>query len=287
MPLPLPLPSARRPGAVLLPVLALWAAEARAADGMLARWLGGEVWSEPLDTTITRLSPWVQAGGIVLVGFFVARRARGLASRTLQRSRVDPVLRPALADAMVPLVQLLTLLAALARLGLLTDGVLALLGLSALAAAILLRDSLQKAVAGAVLLGQRPFNLGDEVTACGLRGRVEAIGLWTTRLREPSGELTLLSNDQLLHGPLRNHSRSGQRCAALRLPPIPDAAAEEALRTGLAGLDTAAGTLRLELIGVEAEGLRFQLWITADPERAVALQEAALRLVAPLAFPRP
>ncbi|MBL8618444.1 MAG: mechanosensitive ion channel family protein [Deltaproteobacteria bacterium] len=252
---------------------------AAAADGLLARWLAGEAWAAPLDTTLHRFGPWLQAGLILLIGGWLARRARGLVALTLQRSRVDPVLRPALADAVVPLLQLGALFAALARLGLLTDGVLTLLGLLLLALALSLRDTLGQAAAGALLLSQRPFNLGDEITAAGVRGEVDAIGLWSTRLRAANGALSHVPNRALMAAPLHNHSRSGLQRSRLRLPPLPpgDAEAEAALRARLAGALALPSPPALWLVEINEQGDHFELELDASTSELPRLRDLALR----------
>jgi small-conductance mechanosensitive channel len=92
--------------------------------------------------------------------------------------------------------------------------------------ALSLRDTLGQAAAGALLLSQRPFNLGDEITAAGVRGEVDGIGLWSTRLRAASGALSHVPNRALMAVPLHNHSRSGLGAAGSRprLTPQPSTA---------------------------------------------------------------
>jgi small conductance mechanosensitive channel len=81
-----------------------------------------------------------------------------------------------------------------------------------IAATLALQTVLQNIVAGYVLLRRRFLRLGDEVTIGSVHGKVAAVGIVTTVLRLEDGSLALVSNSNLLSGPLVNRT-AGQRLA--------------------------------------------------------------------------
>jgi len=53
----------------------------------------------------------------------------------------------------------------------------------------------------------KPFVVGDAISVENYRGKVESIGLKTTRVRSESGEQIIFSNGELLKSKIRNYSR--------------------------------------------------------------------------------
>src|SRR6266576_367881 len=53
----------------------------------------------------------------------------------------------------------------------------------------------------------KPFVVGDAISVENYRGKVEHIGLKTTRVRSESGEMIIFSNGELLKSKIRNYSR--------------------------------------------------------------------------------
>ena len=69
-----------------------------------------------------------------------------------------------------------------------------------------LQTALQNFIAGFILLRRRFLAMGDEIQISNIRGTVVALGLVTTVLRQPDGTLTVVSNSNLLSGPLINYT---------------------------------------------------------------------------------
>jgi small-conductance mechanosensitive channel len=53
----------------------------------------------------------------------------------------------------------------------------------------------------------KPFVVGDSISVENYRGKVEHIGLKTTRVRSESGEQIIFANGELLKSKIRNYSR--------------------------------------------------------------------------------
>jgi small-conductance mechanosensitive channel len=57
----------------------------------------------------------------------------------------------------------------------------------------------------------KPFEVGDSIAVAGFSGKVEHVGLKTTRVRADSGEQIVISNAQILKDTLRNFKRMSTR----------------------------------------------------------------------------
>ncbi len=111
------------------------------------------------------------AGALVLLigGWIVAGWARRGALRVLDRTTaLDAPLKPVIANVARYAILILVLIAALARFGVETTGLIAVLGTAGLAIGLALQGTLQNIAAGIMLLFVRPFGIGDYVDAEGI-----------------------------------------------------------------------------------------------------------------------
>jgi small conductance mechanosensitive channel len=65
--------------------------------------------------------------------------------------------------------------------------------------------------AGAFLVFLRPFKVGDFVTAAGVTGTVDAIGLFGTTLNTPDNVLTIVGNNKVFSDTIQNFSANPYR----------------------------------------------------------------------------
>jgi small-conductance mechanosensitive channel len=102
----------------------------------------------------------------------------------------------------------ITVLAALAALGLDIMNIIWILlvlgGLTALA----LRDLITELWSGVLLLWEHPFSVGDKIAAGEFTGEVENVGLRATRIRSEDGLEVAVPNAFMLKHPLINRSRT-------------------------------------------------------------------------------
>jgi len=81
------------------------------------------------------------------------------------------------------------------------------LGIGGLAIALAVQTILGDLFAAISIVMDKPFVVGDSISVENYRGKVEHIGLKTTRLRSESGEQIIFSNGELLKSKIRNYSR--------------------------------------------------------------------------------
>ena len=81
------------------------------------------------------------------------------------------------------------------------------LGIGGLAVALAVQNILGDLFAAIAIVADKPFVIGDLISVENYRGKVESIGLKTTRVRSDSGEQIIFANGELLKSKIRNFSR--------------------------------------------------------------------------------
>jgi small-conductance mechanosensitive channel len=102
----------------------------------------------------------------------------------------------------------LLILVALDNFGVNITALLAGLGVGGVAVALALQNVLGDLFASLSIALDKPFVVGDSLTIDTFVGKVEHIGIKTTRLRSESGEQIILSNADILKSRVRNYGRA-------------------------------------------------------------------------------
>ncbi|MDP6917978.1 MAG: mechanosensitive ion channel [Arenicellales bacterium] len=145
---------------------------------------------------------------ILVFGWWLAGRVQKLILRALDRMpRMDVTLKPFLSSLARYAIIAITLVAVLARLGVQTTSIIAVLGAAGLAIGLALQGTLQNIAAGIMLLLLRPFKVGDYIDAGGTSGTVDEIGLFTTDMTTFDGVYQSVPNSSLWNTSILNYSR--------------------------------------------------------------------------------
>ena len=145
---------------------------------------------------------------ILVFGWWLAGRVQKLILRALDRlPRMDATLKPFLSSLARYAIIAVTLVAVLARLGVETTSIIAVLGAAGLAIGLALQGTLQNIAAGIMLLVLRPFKVGDYIDAGGISGTVDQIGLFTTDMTTFDGVYQSVPNSSLWNTSILNYSR--------------------------------------------------------------------------------
>jgi small-conductance mechanosensitive channel len=107
----------------------------------------------------------------------------------------------------------LVILVALENLGVNITALLAGLGVGGVAVALALQNVLGDLFASLSIALDKPFVVGDSLVIDTFIGKVEHIGIKTTRLRSESGEQIILSNADILKSRVRNFGRAQEQRA--------------------------------------------------------------------------
>ncbi len=145
---------------------------------------------------------------ILALGWWFAGRVKKIILRAMDRlPRMDATLKPFLSSLARYAIIAITLVAVLARLGVQTTSIIAVLGAAGLAIGLALQGTLQNIAAGIMLLLLRPFKVGDYIDAGGIAGTVDEIGLFTTDMTTYDGLYRSVPNASLWNTSILNYSR--------------------------------------------------------------------------------
>lgn len=168
----------------------------------------GSRWHGLIDIATTYGLELVAALVILVFGWWLAGRVQKLILRALDRlPRMDATLKPFLSSLARYAIIAVTLVAVLARLGVQTTSIIAVLGAAGLAIGLALQGTLQNIAAGIMLLLLRPFRVGDYIDAGGISGTVDEIGLFTTDMTTFDGVYRSVPNASLWNTSILNYSR--------------------------------------------------------------------------------
>lgn len=165
--------------------------------------------------TQTYLIPWGFNIGIAIIifiiGLIVVSIINGIVKRVLIKAKLDQILVNFISSIVRWLLLLFVVIAALSRLGLNTNSLIALIGAAGLAIGLSLKDSLQNFAAGVMLLVFRPFKTGDFVEVAGTSGSVEEIKIFSTTLHTPDNKQVIIPNGNIYSDVITNYSATGTR----------------------------------------------------------------------------
>jgi small conductance mechanosensitive channel len=99
----------------------------------------------------------------------------------------------------------------LSRFGIQTTSLVALLGAAGLAIGLALQGTLSNLAAGVMLLGFRPFKIGDYVDVGGHSGSVKAITLFTTEIATSDNVQITIPNGDIWASSIKNYSYYDRR----------------------------------------------------------------------------
>jgi small conductance mechanosensitive channel len=166
-------------------------------------------------TEITRTSvvvltaaAWKIAGAVALwlVGRWLIGFARRILGRALARAEFDATLSRYLSTGLTVVLNITLVVAILGFFGVETTTFAALLAAGGVAIGVAWGGLLANGAAGAFLVFLRPFKVGDFVTAAGVTGTVDAIGLFGTTINTPDNVLTIVGNNKVFSETIQNFS---------------------------------------------------------------------------------
>lgn len=156
---------------------------------------------------------WKVAGAVAL--FFIGRALIGFARRMLGRAlanqRLDPTLSRYMETGITVLLNVALVVAILGFFGVETTTFAALLAAGGVAVGVAWGGLLANFAAGAFLVFLRPFRVGDFVTAGGVSGTVESVGLFATTINTPDNVLTIVGNNKIFADNIQNFSANPYR----------------------------------------------------------------------------
>jgi len=146
-----------------------------------------------------------------LVGRWLINFAVKLLSKSLKRQNMDITIVTYITNVLSVTLQIILVVAILGFFGIETTSFAALLAAGGIAIGAAWSGLLANFAAGAFLVMFRPFNVGDFITAGGVTGTVEEIGLFVTTLNTPDNVRTIIGNNKIFADNIQNFSANAYR----------------------------------------------------------------------------
>ncbi|HQE62119.1 MAG TPA: mechanosensitive ion channel family protein [Candidatus Latescibacteria bacterium] len=149
---------------------------------------------------------------VLAASYLAAKAIRRSITRANERfERLDATLVPVLTALATYAVYALGTIIVLDILGVNTASIITVLGATALAIGLALKDTLGNLAAGIMLLILRPFRAGDLIKCGTIEGTVEEARLFTTKLQTIDGLFVEAPNSELWNNHITNFTRNGKR----------------------------------------------------------------------------
>jgi len=152
-------------------------------------------------------------GAIILyiVGRWLIGFAVGLARKGLARQKLEPTLLRFIGNTISVVLNITLVIAILGYFGVQTTSFAALLAGAGLAIGSAWGGLLANFAAGIFLVVLRPFKVGDFISAGGITGTVDEVGLFVTTIDTPDNVRTFVGNNKLFADNIQNFSANPYR----------------------------------------------------------------------------
>ena len=152
-------------------------------------------------------------GAIVLfmIGRWLIALALRIIDSALRKQKIDPTLIRYINSGVGALLNIVLVVAILGFFGVETTSFAALIAAAGVAIGMAWSGLLANFAGGVFLVILQPFKVGDFVTAAGVTGTIEEIGLFATTLHTPDNVKTIVGNGKIFSDTIQNFSANPYR----------------------------------------------------------------------------
>ncbi|GJL91691.1 mechanosensitive ion channel family protein [Hyphococcus sp.] len=144
---------------------------------------------------------------VLFVGLWLAGRIKKIVAAALSKSgRIDATLSGFLSSLVHYGLIGLVIITTLGVFGVPTTSFAAVIGAAGLAIGLSLQGTLGHVASGVMMLGFRPFDVGDFVDTAGVSGAVKHIGLFTTELATVDNKKIIIPNGMIFDAVITNYA---------------------------------------------------------------------------------
>ncbi len=144
---------------------------------------------------------------VLVVGLWIAGRIKKLVEKALGKSgKIDATLTGFLSSLTHYGLIVLVIITTLGIFGVPTTSFAAIIGAAGLAIGLALQGTLGHIASGVMMLGFRPFDVGDFVETAGQAGTVKHIGLVTTELATSDNKKIIIPNGKIFESVITNYA---------------------------------------------------------------------------------
>lgn len=166
----------------------------------------------------TNLISMAGAFAVLVIGVILARLlSRGVEKALSNSERFDATVATFLSNLVKYALWVLVGVTVLTQFGVQTTSILAALGGVALAIGLALQGTLSNVAAGVMILILKPFRVGEAINVGQITAVVQAIGLFSTELKQFDGIFVMIPNAELWNKPIINFNRHPTRRFELKV----------------------------------------------------------------------
>ena len=173
------------------------------------------LWQEFLDTLSAKAAPWLFQGLLIVLTFIafraLARVIRYLVRRAVRYSSFSELMRSTIVQLSSSAVMLVGLLVILTQLGVHVAPLLAGLGVAGVIIGFAMQNTLSNFAAGAMILTNQPYDMGDEIEVAGVSGTVRKMSLVSTTILTVDNQTLIIPNNTIWGGVIRNRTAQAFR----------------------------------------------------------------------------
>ncbi len=148
---------------------------------------------------------------LLLVCLVVMKIFLKITDKLLTKSKLDQSLHSIIRSVVKIVLLFLVIMIVAASLGINVSSLLAVLSIAGVAVSLSIQDILSNFFSGVVLLGSRPFRVGDFVTAGGQTGTVVETGITHTKLHTVDNQVILVPNSMVASNVITNVTAESTR----------------------------------------------------------------------------
>ena len=184
--------------------------QAKVLLGLAETW-----WSRFVRFIAERAPQWFFQGlliALTFVGFrALANLVRRVVRRAVQFSDFSLLLRSTIVRLSGHAVLLIGFVVILTQLGVQVGPLLAGFGVAGIVVGFALQNTLSNFAAGGMILGNRPYDVGDDIEAAGVSGIVKRMSFVSTTILTPDNQTLIVPNSNIWGGVIRNRTAQPTR----------------------------------------------------------------------------
>jgi small conductance mechanosensitive channel len=237
---------------------------------------------------------------VFAIGYAITRLVQYLVVRAVRRTPGGAAVEHALSRVIGIAGITLTLLTALSTMGVDIAALIAALGLTSLAIGLALKDTIENAITGVLLLLQRPFKVGDVIKVSDVLGTVSDVAIRTTNIKTFDGLHVLIPNRHVYNEIITNWTHYPTRRVTMTVGVAYETDLAQAYKVLSEAVSATPGVLAEPAMLVSFEGfddssirMVFRFWIEWQTTSPIGIQtdvtesimEAARRAGINIPFP--
>lgn len=223
---------------------------------------------------------------VFAIGYGVTRLMQVVIVRAVHRTPAGATVEHALSRVIAIVGITLAFLTALATMGVDIGALIAALGLTSLAIGLALKDTIENAITGVLLLIQRPFKVGDVIKVSDVTGTVADVAIRTTNIKTFDGLHVLIPNRHVYNEVITNWTYYPTRRVTLTLGVAYETDLAQAYRVLSEAIAATPGVLAEPALTVSFEGfdensirMVFRCWIDWQTTSPIDIQTQLTQVI--------